>query len=125
MAFDEIESYIDVEFVVVTDEAQADFTLALNSGPSGSLGFMFPQGSSQNDDGLGFFNRDGVGWDEDGGGGLERGGFGYVTIVHELGHGLGLAHPHDTGGGSTVLPCLLYTSPSPRDRQKSRMPSSA
>ena len=24
-----------------------------------------------------------------------------------------------------VLPCLLYTSPSPRDREKSRMPSSA
>ena len=30
-------------------------------------------------------------------------------------------------GGSLVSPytCLLYTSPSPRDRQKSRMPSSA
>ena len=29
--------------------------------------------------------------------------------------------------GDVVLdkPCLLYTSPSPRDRQKSRMPSSA
>ena len=26
---------------------------------------------------------------------------------------------------STAVPCLLYTSPSPRDRQKSRMPSSA
>ena len=25
----------------------------------------------------------------------------------------------------TLLPCLLYTSPSPRDRQRSRMPSSA
>ena len=25
----------------------------------------------------------------------------------------------------TLVPCLLYTSPSPRDRQKSRMPSSA
>ena|SRR5674476_697935 len=24
-----------------------------------------------------------------------------------------------------IYPCLLYTSPSPRDRQKSRMPSSA
>ena len=24
-----------------------------------------------------------------------------------------------------VITCLLYTSPSPRDRQKSRMPSSA
>ena len=25
----------------------------------------------------------------------------------------------------TIITCLLYTSPSPRDRQKSRMPSSA
>ena len=29
---------------------------------------------------------------------------------------------HDTG---RIYDCLLYTSPSPRDRQKSRMPSSA
>ena len=28
-------------------------------------------------------------------------------------------------GSTTYEPCLLYTSPSPRDRQKSRMPSSA
>ena len=27
--------------------------------------------------------------------------------------------------GLRLYPCLLYTSPSPRDRQKSRMPSSA
>ena len=27
--------------------------------------------------------------------------------------------------GQYENPCLLYTSPSPRDRQKSRMPSSA
>ena len=27
--------------------------------------------------------------------------------------------------GCKVMLCLLYTSPSPRDRQKSRMPSSA
>ena len=31
-------------------------------------------------------------------------------------------YKHDPGNGYT---CLLYTSPSPRDRQKSRMPSSA
>ena len=30
-----------------------------------------------------------------------------------------------SGGGMKVKGCLLYTSPSPRDRQKSRMPSSA
>ena len=31
----------------------------------------------------------------------------------------------DWGVGATNEVCLLYTSPSPRDRQKSRMPSSA
>ena len=31
----------------------------------------------------------------------------------------------DGGGGEMISFCLLYTSPSPRDRQKSRMPSSA
>ena len=30
-----------------------------------------------------------------------------------------------SAGTGSVSPCLLYTSPSPRDRQKSRMPSSA
>ena len=29
------------------------------------------------------------------------------------------------GGGYDATTCLLYTSPSPRDRQKTRMPSSA
>ena len=31
----------------------------------------------------------------------------------------------DKARGKDVTDCLLYTSPSPRDRQKSRMPSSA
>ena len=35
------------------------------------------------------------------------------------------APPTATGFGSNPSACLLYTSPSPRDRQKSRMPSSA
>jgi serralysin len=29
--------------------------------------------------------------------GIARGGYGYVTLIHELGHLLGLAHPHDGG----------------------------
>ena len=36
-----------------------------------------------------------------------------------------LAVSFDSNVGHDYLTCLLYTSPSPRDRQKSRMPSSA
>ena len=36
-----------------------------------------------------------------------------------------LPTPAGVGKGSCANSCLLYTSPSPRDRQKSRMPSSA
>ena len=41
----------------------------------------------------------------------ESGGYQKVTTTHDNYYGSGT--------------CLLYTSPSPRDRQKSRMPSSA
>jgi serralysin len=33
---------------------------------------------------------------------LNAGGYDYITWLHEIGHALGLAHPHDTGGGSTI-----------------------
>ena len=35
---------------------------------------------------------------------LARGGEGFATIVHEILHGLGLAHPHDNGGDSSIFP---------------------
>ena len=41
-----------------------------------------------------------------------------VTVSTVMGRGR-------QGGIAQVYRCLLYTSPSPRDRQKSRMPSSA
>ena len=42
-----------------------------------------------------------------------------VITLEDLQNAQQSNHPHQTH------PCLLYTSPSPRDRQKSRMPSSA
>jgi len=34
---------------------------------------------------------------------LQQGGFSFVTLIHEFGHGHGVAHPHDTGGGSSIM----------------------
>ena len=51
----------------------------------------------------GAFNYQGYGWT---GGGLASGGLVFNTLLHELGHGLGLAHPHDGGTApdGTVFP---------------------
>lgn len=34
---------------------------------------------------------------------FQKGSYNYITIVHELGHAIGLAHPHDTGGSSVIF----------------------
>ena len=50
-------------------------------------------------------------------------------VAHTMGHVPKRGERHSLGGLDFVVlhtkGCLLYTSPSPRDRQKSRMPSSA
>jgi serralysin len=38
---------------------------------------------------------------------LQKGGYSFITLIHEFGHGMGLAHPHDTGGGSSVMPGVV------------------
>ena len=55
-----------------------------------------------------------------------------ITIVLQIGGGLMLIFGLRVGqialmfaALTLAINCLLYTSPSPRDRQKSRMPSSA
>ena len=57
----------------------------------------------------------------------ERVQIGGVTVrFHPAGHVPGSAQiAVERAGEVWVVSCLLYTSPSPRDRQKSRMPSSA
>ena len=56
-------------------------------------------------------------------------GYDNVTVRHGDGYaGWPEQAPFDgiiVTAGAEEVPCLLYTSPSPRDRQKSRMPSSA
>ena len=50
-----------------------------------------------------------------------------MTVQDLLRHTAGLVYPPPIGNGpvADAYRCLLYTSPSPRDRTRSRMPSSA
>ena len=47
-----------------------------------------------------------------------------LTLPGDFAH-MTLGAPPVSIEGNNITTCLLYTSPSPRDRQKSRMPSSA
>jgi hypothetical protein len=97
-AFAQYEHVMNVRYVEVATEAESDFQLVNFATVPNLLGLMHPPGEQY--EGSGFFNNQGVGWTEEG---LEQGGFGFITLIHEFGHGHGLAHPHDTGGGSTVM----------------------
>ena len=91
----------NLSFTVVNNPAAADLHLVTNTS-SAYLGHFNPPGTTNA--GVGVFSQIGDGWDESlpGTGGLEQGGYGFVTMLHELGHGLGMAHPHDNGGTSTI-----------------------
>ena len=76
------------------------FSYAGTPGPGISLlGSMNPPDYA--DEGVAQFNSADERWTAQM---LQPGGFSFYTLIHEFGHGMGLAHPHDTGGGSSVMP---------------------
>ena len=54
-----------------------------------------------------------------------RGEAGSVLLLHDVDDAADVAAGNLKATYKWETDCLLYTSPSPRDRQKSRMPSSA
>ena len=105
LAFDIYASFLDLHFFETDQSGKADLNLLTYASSGSTLGSMYPPGTGVQS-GFAYFNDIGAGWDrtDPGTGGLEQGGYGFITIIHELGHGLGLAHPHDDGGTSTILP---------------------
>jgi serralysin len=97
-SFQLYENVINVDFVEVNSQAEADFIFGISPSAPALLGAMSPPGEST--EGAAWFNNAGVGWDQQG---LAQGGFGFITFTHELGHGMGMAHPHDNGGDSMIM----------------------
>ena len=86
----------------VDDGFDADFFYFSYPGTPGPgislLGSMNPPDNG--DEGVAQFNSADERWNAQM---LQPGGFSFVTLIHEFGHGMGLAHPHDTGGGSSIM----------------------
>lgn len=85
------EAVTSLTFNRASSASEATFIFTLADLDPGVLG-QFPTVGGV---GYGAFAPDGYGWSAEG---LSPGGEGFSTIIHEVGHGLGLAHPHDNGG---------------------------
>lgn len=96
------EQVADVDFVVVDNREEADFKIITYEGTPGAgaslLGRMSPP--NELNEGQAEFNSGDARWTEEG---LQQGGFYFPTLLHEFGHGMGLAHPHDNGGRSSIM----------------------
>jgi len=103
LALDEYEKVADVVYIEVSSREEADFKFVTYNGTPGVgaslLGRMSPP--NENNEGQAEFNAGDARWTQEG---LQQGGFYFSTLLHELGHGHGLAHPHDNGGRSSTMP---------------------
>ncbi|MDQ4086490.1 MAG: pre-peptidase C-terminal domain-containing protein, partial [Pseudomonadota bacterium] len=99
--------FANVTFTRVDSPEGATFKL-LTVVSDSYLGRMYPPNEGENS-GTGFFAINWPSWDrgspqgEPVTGSLEKGSDGWFTLIHEFGHGLGLAHPHDNGGNSEIM----------------------
>lgn len=101
-AFDIYESVVDIQYVQVFNRNEADIKIITYEGTPGVgaslLGRMSPPG--EQNAGQMEINSGDVRWTEEG---VSQGGFYFPTLLHELGHGHGMAHPHDNGGRSSIM----------------------
>ena len=106
-AFQQIANVANVTFTYVNDPTLADFMMFDSADATTALGYwgvgggnVTLNGTAYTLDGWGVFNTNGQGWNA---GGLAVGGYAFITLIHEIGHGMGLAHPHDDGGSSSIM----------------------
>ncbi|MFB0610731.1 M10 family metallopeptidase C-terminal domain-containing protein [Aurantiacibacter poecillastricola] len=90
-------------YVQTDDQDIAQFRLATTENLTFGARF-YPQDDAAYGDlsGVGTFNLLSGGFGSDPAS-LDPGGFSYAVVLHEFGHAHGVAHPHDTGGGSEIM----------------------
>ena len=89
-------------YVITEDSSQATFRMITVQNNSYGARF-YPQDPAYGPlQGVGSFNLLSGGFGSDPAS-LLPGGFSYGVILHEFGHAHGIAHPHDTGGGSEIM----------------------
>lgn len=95
-AFAEIQSVCNITFQEVRDGSAVNVRLANNSQGGVSAGYAYlPNSSSDGRGGQVYLAT------ESRADGLVQGQYGYATLLHEIGHALGLKHPGNYNAGST------------------------
>ncbi|MBX7526394.1 M10 family metallopeptidase C-terminal domain-containing protein [Qipengyuania vesicularis] len=92
-----------IDYVITTDVDEATFRLLTTENLAYGARFFPQDAAAYGDDvGIGIFNllSGGFGAFPES---LDPGGFSWAVVLHEFGHAHGIAHPHDTGGGSDVM----------------------
>ena len=102
-----------IQYLETSIIGEAEFRLnTINDAAAPFGAYFYPQDPGFGDaEGIGIFNKISGGWTIEPSPGvqpsLERGGYSFAVILHEFGHGHGLAHPHDNGGSSDIMPGMF------------------
>jgi serralysin len=106
-ALGEYSKIANITFSQTMVQADAEFTLVLDDNEQLQFAgrFGLPGGPIE---GIGTFDGNWAGWSTTAGGAvpgeaIDQGGYGFDTMLHEFGHGMGLVHPHEDSFGNKIM----------------------
>ncbi|WP_420394100.1 M10 family metallopeptidase C-terminal domain-containing protein [Acuticoccus sp.] len=110
--FGALAAYQDVSALEVreaTDPSDADIVLVQGRLLGGDAGLYFaPDAAAGRPQAVLWLNNHPRSWSDAEGGLLDPGSYAFTTLLHEFGHALGLAHPHEAEGGSDVMALEVF-----------------